>query len=134
MADLTEIQAAQAIKIAGSDSTGVETTFAKVSSNGDISAADGLSDSGVQGNLVLTTAGTAYEAKVGGSRLALRKSLTITALDDLYWGYTNAVTTATGTPLYKNQQIIFAIYPNSNFQVWLVASGASKNARITESP
>jgi hypothetical protein len=111
------------------------TQRASVSINGDVGVADGLSSGGVNGNLVLTTANTAYEAKVGGSRLAYRKSLTITALDDMYWGYSNAVTTSNGTPLYKNQQIVFSVDPNdSSFQVWLVASASSKNARITESP
>ena len=109
------------------------TIKASVSSNGDLGVVDGLSNGGVYGNLSLTTGGTAYEAKVGVSRLAYRKSLTITALDDMYWGYDNTVTTSTGTPLNKNQQIVFSIDPSSTFQVWLVAAANSKNARITES-
>jgi len=117
-------------------SDGVDPTIkASVSSNGDIGIADGLSNGGVNGNLVLTTANTAYEAKVGGSRLASRKMLTIIALDDMYWGLSNGVTTANGMILYKNQSITFAIDPtNSAFQVWLVAAGSSKNARIAEAP
>ncbi len=111
------------------------TRKASVSVGGDVGVADGLSSGGVNGNLLLTTGNTAYEAKVGVSRLSNRKSLTITALDDMYWGYSNSVTTSNGTPLYKNQQIVFAIDPNdSSFQVWLVASANTKNARITESP
>jgi hypothetical protein len=106
-----------------------------VSVNGDLGVADGLSNGGVFGNLLLSTANTAYEAKVGGSRLALRKTLMVTALDDMYWGFSNAVTTSTGTPLFKNQQLTFSIDPNaSTFQVWLVAGANSKNARIVESP
>lgn len=94
---------------------------------------DGLRNGGTHGSMTLTTANTAYEAKVGGSRLANRKSLTITAMDDMFWGYDSSVTTATGTPLYKNQQIVFAIDPDSTFQVWLIAGTNSKTARITES-
>lgn len=109
------------------------TDSATVSSTGDLAVSDGLSDGGVFGALTLTTGGTAYEAKVGASRLTNRKSLTITALDDMYWGYSNTVTTATGTPLYKNQNIIFDIDSDSTFQVWLVAAANSKTARITES-
>jgi len=102
---------------------------------GSLTTDDGLSSGGVNGSLSLVIANTQYEAKVGVSRLSNRKSLVITALDDMYWGFSNTVTTATGTPLFKNQQIVFAINPDSNtFQVWLVASGASKSARITESP
>lgn len=106
---------------------------ATVSSTGDLAVSDGLSNGGVHGALTLTIGGTAYEAKVGASRLANRKNLTITALDDMYWGYDNTVTTATGTPLFKNQSIIFDIDADSTFQVWLVASANNKNARITES-
>lgn len=105
-------------------------------STGDINVSDGLKNGGVHGNLAMATGGTAYEAKVGGSRLANRKLLTIVALDDMYWGYDNTVTTSSGTPLYKNQFISFAINPDSGntFQIWVVASGNNKNARITESP
>jgi len=110
------------------------TRKASVSINNDVGTQDGLSQGGVAGNLILVTGGTAYEAKVGGSRLSNRKSLTITALDNMYWGYDNTVTVATGTPLKKNQQIVFSIDPDSTFQVWLVDSSSNINARITESP
>jgi hypothetical protein len=111
------------------------TKKASVSSNGDVGVTDGLSGGGVHGALTLTTGGTAYEAKVGGSRLALRKTLIITALDDMYWGFDNTVTTASGTPLFKNQQVIFSIDPNdANFQVWVVAAASSKTARVAEAP
>jgi hypothetical protein len=110
------------------------TRKASVSINNDVGVQDGLTAGGVQGNLTLATGGVSYEAKVGATRLSNRKSLTITALDDMYWGYSNTVTTSTGTPLFKNQQIVFAIDPDSTFQVWLVAVASGKNARITESP
>lgn len=105
-----------------------------LTANSDFKTSDGLRNGGVYGNLALTTANTAYEAKVGGSRLTNRKSLTITASDDMFWGLDNSVTTSSGTPLYKNQSIEFSIDPDSTFQVWLVASGNSKNARVTEAP
>jgi hypothetical protein len=108
---------------------------ADITSGGSLTTNDGLSNGGVNGSLSLIAANTQYEAKVGISRLSNRKSLVITALDDMYWGFSNTVTVATGTPLFKNQQIVFAINPDSStFQVWLVASGANKSARITESP
>jgi hypothetical protein len=134
MADLTGKEASQSIKLVGADASGVETNYVDVTSSGDLKTVDGLRQGGVQGNLVLTTSGTAYEAKVGISALTNRKSLTVTALDDMFWGYDNSVTTSSGTPLYKNQQIIFSIDPDSTFQIWLVASGNNKNARITEAP
>lgn len=95
----------------------------------------GLKSGGAQGEITLTTANTSYEAKVGANRLPDRKILTVTALDDMYWGYDNTVSSTNGTPLYKNQTVIFEIDPeDTDFQVWLVASSNSKNARITESP
>jgi len=105
-----------------------------VTANNDLSVSDGLSNGGVNGALTLTTAGTTYQAKVGASALVNLKNLTITALDDMYWGYNNTVTTATGSPLYKNQVAIFDVDPDSTFQVWLVASANNKSARIAESP
>ena len=105
-------------------------------SAGDVAVPHGLLGGGVHGNLSLTTANTAYEAKVGASRLAKRQNLTVTALDnDMYWGYSNSVTTSTGFPLYKNQVVIFDIDPDSDtpLQVWLVCGTANKNARIAES-
>jgi hypothetical protein len=134
MADLNDLQAAQTVKIAGSNSSGVEDNFASVAANQNLKVQDGLKDGGVQGNLNLVTGGTSYEAKVGLAKLVGRKSLAITALDDMYWGYTSAVTTSSGTPLYKNQQIVFAVDSDSPFEIWLVASANNKNARIAESP
>ena len=134
MGDISDINAAQSIKIIGSANDGTEQTPVKSSSNGDLGVSDGLRQGGVQGALSLATGNTAYEAKVGVSKLSNRKILTITALDDMYWGYDDTVTTSNGTPLAKNQQIIFSIDPNSTFSVWLVASGNGKSARITESP
>jgi hypothetical protein len=107
--------------------------IAKVTANQNLSVSDGLRDGGVYGVLNLVTSGTRYEAKVGASRLPNRKSLIILAVNDMYWGYNNSVTTANGILLKKNQQISFDIDPDSTFQVWLVASSASQTARIAES-
>lgn len=120
-------------EVYGKDSTNA-TVVHKITANSDLKVSDGLHNGGVHGNLSLATANTTYEAKVGGARLANRKALSITALDDMYWGYDNTVTTSTGTPLFKSQVIIFDVDPDSTFQVWVVASANSKNARITESP
>lgn len=111
---------------------GIDT--AKVTTNQDLSTSDGLRNGGTQGAITLTTANTAYEAKVGISRLSNRKSLIITANDDMYWGYNNTVTVSTGQKLAKDQQIAFAIDSDSTFQIWLVSAANSKTARIAESP
>lgn len=110
------------------------TNGTKIGNTGDrLKSADGLRQGGVFGAVTLTTANTAYEAKVGGAKLANRRSLTVTAMDDMYWGYDNTVTTSNGTPLFKNQQIVFSIDSDSTFEIWLVASANSKTARVTES-
>ena len=112
------------------------TNAAAVSTNHDVSVSDGLHGSGLYGNLALTTANTAYEVKVGASRLTGRKSVTIMPVDaDMYWGYNSSVTTSNGTPIFRNQFMEFSIDANdSTAQIWVVCASASKNARITESP
>jgi len=110
------------------------TDTAKVTTNQDLSVSDGLRNGGVYGTLTLTTGGTAYEAKVGGSRLAQRKSLIVIPQDNMFWGYNSSVTTSTGIPISKDQPISWDIDPDSTFQIWLVASASSKTAKIAESP
>lgn len=107
-----------------------------ISVNGDLSVSDGLHSGGIQGSLVLTTANTSYEAKVGSSRLANIKSLTIFAQSkNIFWGYNSSVTPATGTPLFINQFIEFSLNPeDSNVQVWVVSSNSNSSVLITESP
>lgn len=135
MADLSEQQASIASKITGSDSTGAETNYVGASANGDMQVVDGLMDGGVYGNLSVPTAGTAVEAKVGGSRLTNRKFLQITANNaGLFWGLSNSVTTSSGTPIANGQTITFNIKPGSTFQVWLVGSANSKSAQVVEAP
>jgi hypothetical protein len=98
-----------------------------------VTSQDNLTAGGVQGVLNLTTANTAYELKVGANRLANRKLVTALSEDAvIYWGYTNSVTVATGSPIFKNQ---FYSWPMDDAgSIWLVCSSANKDVRITESP
>lgn len=136
MAVLGYKETSQLTSIVGSDSSGVETNFVNATANGDLGVVDGISSGGVFGNLVLTTANTAYELKVGATRLTNRKLLTVICIDaDVYWGYANTVTTSTGTPLYKNQMGNWELDPtDANTQIWVVCAQANKNVRITETP
>jgi hypothetical protein len=131
MADLTTTQAAQSIIIIGSDSTGLEQTPVESTLNGDLNTADLLVGSGVEGALTVGT--SAVEAKVGGSVLANRKLLTVhnNSNSTIYWGFTSGVTTSTGTPIFKNQFISWDI--SDIAKVYLIASGAGNNTRVTES-
>lgn len=92
--------------------------------------ADLLGSTGLQAELIVGT--SAVEVKVGVSRLAIRKSVTIQPKDNgIFWGYTNAVTTTTGTALFDKQLVTFAA--SENTQIWLIASGPNKKVSITES-
>lgn len=130
MADLSSIQGTEATRIVGSDATGIEQTPVKSTANGDLGVANILDASGVQGSITVST--TAVAARVGGSNLANRKNLTIwnNGTATIYWGYTNAVTTATGTLLMRNQQLQGDWGPNTT--IWLIAANGSHDVRITE--
>lgn len=88
---------------------------------------------------VLTTAGqyraqsvttSAAEALGAGSILAARKSLTILPTNGtVYYGFSNAVTTASGTPIFKNT--LFSIAAPSSLHVWLIAA-TTVDCRIGE--
>lgn len=150
MADLTDIQAAGSTKIIGSDATGLETNPVNATANGGLHTnlrdASG-NEIGVQGNQLKTadilnagtgvqgalTVGTsAVPIRVGGSNLALRKLITLhnNSLVTIYWGYTNAVTTSTGTPIYAGQADGWSVGPNQD--VYVIAGTAGNNTRITE--
>lgn len=130
MADLNSIEAADITKIVGSTATGVETTPVASSLNGDLQTSDISNFGGLEGALTIGT--SVSEAKVGASSLSNRKTLTIfnNSNNTIYWGYTNSVTSSSGTPLYKNQFISWDIGPNTH--VYLIATSTGNNVRITE--
>jgi len=96
---------------------------------------DGISSGGVYGALTMTTAGTTYEAKVNASSLSGRSLLTILpTTSDIYFGFSNTVTTSTGTKIPKDQMLSIKINKQSTVAIWLVSASASVNVRITEAP
>lgn len=92
--------------------------------------ADIVNTAGVQGSLSVGT--SAVEAKVGASRLINRKLLTIhnDGPTTIYWGYTNTVTTTSGTPIFKNQLATWDI--GDGLGIWLIAGTAGNTVRVTE--
>jgi hypothetical protein len=130
MADLSELQAAQSIKIVGSDSAGAENNYVSATANGDMKAADISNNGGTQA--ALTVGVTAVEVKVGGSALTNRKSATLfnNSNNTIYWGYTNAVTTSTGTPIFKNQYVEWSV--GSSTSIYVISASAGNDTRITE--
>jgi hypothetical protein len=65
---------------------------------------------------------TAAEALGAATILANRKMLSITPTNGtVYWGYSNAVTTATGTPIFKNQNMVFSVGPSVH--IYVISAG-----------
>lgn len=91
---------------------------------------DRANDNGVYGAISVGTTATA--ARVGGSNLVNRKTLTVfnNGSQSVYWGYSNAVTINSGTPIFKNQTVTFDHGPN--ITVWLIAPSGTQDVRVGE--
>lgn len=107
-------------------------TNIRASANSDLGVVDTLMSGGSQGALTVGT--SAVLAAVSGTNLANRKSLTVynNGAVLIYWGFTNAVTTSTGTPIVPGQLAIFGVRDSTN--IYLISGTASQNTRLTESP
>lgn len=75
---------------------------------------------------------TAQEVKVGASVLEERKVITLQPIDGaIYYGYSNTVTSTTGTKIFKGQWI--QLEASDRLPVWVVAAtGETVDTRITE--
>jgi hypothetical protein len=95
-----------------------------------IASADILNNGGTQAALTVGT--TAVEIKVGASRLEGRKTVTLynNSNTTIYWGYTSSVTTATGTPIFRDQFVTWEA--GDSQEIWVIAGSAGNNTRITE--
>lgn len=128
MADLNDIQAVQPVKLVGNSSTGVETSPVNSTVNGDLLVADLINTNGQ--NRAQSITSTPTEALGGSVILANRKMLSIMPTDGIvYWGYTSGVTTISGTPIFKNQNIVFSV--GTNIHIYLVTA-STVNCRIAE--
>jgi len=126
--DLPLDSSAQPVVVVGATNAGVTGTPVGSSANGDAFVRDSINTSSL--NAAISIATTAAEAKVGASRLTNRKFLSITPTNGtIYWGSTNTVTTANGTPIFKNQCITMAF--TDNVAVWLIGV-ATTDVRIVE--
>lgn len=131
MADLTDIQAAQTVKLVGSSPFGTESTPVKSSSNGDLGSSDIVDTTGLYGTITVGT--SPVEVKVGASPLNSRKLLTLdnTSNTTFYWGYNNSITTsAFAGRIFKDQQASWAVGPNVS--IWIVAGSAGNSAHVSE--
>lgn len=129
MADLTELQASQAVKIAGAGpASGVEDNWANVSANGDLFVRDAINISGQYRAQSVTT--SAAEALGAATILVNRKFISMTPTNGtIYWGFSNAVTTSTGTPIFKNQTMTIAV--TDNVHIYVIA-GSTTDVRVAE--
>lgn len=130
MADLSEKDASLSTKIVGQNSTGVETNPVRATTAGDLGAVDIVNVTGLQGTVTVGT--TAVEARVGAGRLVERKSITVTntSANIIYWGLTSGVTTANGHPIYRKQQVTWAI--GDAVGVYLITTVAGQVVPISE--
>lgn len=106
------------------------TTVVGVSTNAEMRSSDTVNHGGVNG--AITVGVSAVEAKVGASKLTNRKLLTIfhNGSNNLYWGYSNAVTTANGTQIFKNTMLVLPVGDGTS--IWLISNIAGQDVRITE--
>lgn len=109
MADLSDLQAAQTVKIAGANSSGIENTYITATNNGELTTCDVLLNGGTDTVINLTTA--AVELKVGGSALANRKYVILEGLaSNIKWGFSN---TTQSFDIFKNQILMIPLGPNT---------------------
>ena len=125
MADLSTLQSAQAVTIAGADSSGVESGFVN-QYNAQLSTSDLLNGTAVQSTLTVNT--TAVECKVGATNLTNRKMLIIQAAGtNITFGFSSAsqpFTLANGTTM------TWAVGPN--ISIWVRRNTGSGNVHIAE--
>lgn len=73
---------------------------------------------------------SAAEALGAATRLANRKYVSICPTNGtVYWGYANTVTTATGSPIFKNQN--YALSVSDSVPIYVISAG-TVDCRITE--
>ena len=132
MADLPFNKISDVVRVIGADpSNGDETEFIKVDQFQDIHSVDTPVTGGLHGSVNVST--TAVELKIGASKLVGRKFISIQPKGSkLYFGYSSAVTSLTGTEVFKNQSLFIPVGPDQNF--WLISDSVlGIDVRITES-
>jgi hypothetical protein len=86
----------------------------------------GISATGAIGTITATT--TASAAIAGGTALTNRKGLEIlnNSANVVYWGYTDAVTTATGMPIHPGISKTFEFKPSVATAIYVIAASDSQ--------
>lgn len=127
MADLTGIEAAQSIKVIGSDASGLETNPVGATDNNDLQTADILNNGGLDTVLSIAT-GVPQELKVGGTRKADRKYVIMEALDTgIKWGFSSGTQSF---DIFKNQLIMMPV--GENTEIWFDTISGTNDVAIAE--
>jgi hypothetical protein len=125
MGDLSYEQSCQAVELVEEATSNT----AKITPNGEVRIADMITVGNAYGALSVST--SAVELKVGGAILTNRKAVHFQPKDNgIFWGYSNAVTTSTGTEMFKDQIIFLPMA--TGVSIWFIATGAGKSVRIAE--
>jgi hypothetical protein len=105
-----------------------ETDALSLTIDGDLRVADIVNTSSQYRAQSITT--TAAEALGAATILSNRKLLHITPTNGaIYWGYSSAVTTTTGSPLFPNNTLWLSV--GANVHVYVIAA-ATTDSRIGE--
>jgi len=130
MADLTDLQAAETVKVVGVDVTGAETSPVHATAAGELAVVDTVRGSGSYGALTVGT--SAVELKVGGSPLTNRKLVIFQNLSNktIYWGFNSSVTTTTGLAIGGGLEKQFSV--NDTVRIWVISANTGLDCRIAE--
>jgi hypothetical protein len=125
MGDITDIKAAQTVKITGAEVDGTEQTAVRSFPWGEIRNADIITKA-IDGTLNFT-AGTPTEIKVGASRMDDRKVVFFIPDAKGKYGYTVGVQ---NIPVFKNQPI--TLYLSEDQGVWFDFDSGTHDLFVTE--
>jgi hypothetical protein len=130
MADLTEKQSGQTVKVIGADDNGAESNYMDVSAKREARANDSVNNGAVDGVLAVNT--TPSEGKVGASRRVDRKyvwmqAITVPSGANAYilWGFSN---TTQSFKLFKDQLLCFPI--GEGTQIWFKTPGLGTSGTV----
>jgi hypothetical protein len=130
MADLTDIQAAQTIKLTGVNSSGSEDNYLKVSNNKEARANDSVNNGGLDAVLAVNT--TASEGKVGATKKVDRKYIWMMPITVptgvnayLLWGFSNSTQSF---KIFKDQLLCFPI--GDGTEIWFKTPGVATSGTV----
>lgn len=125
MADISDVDAAQSVKLVGSSSDGTEQSPIKSTASGEIRSSD-IVTKAIDGTLNFT-AGTPTEIKVGGSRMTDRKFVQFIPAAKGSYGYTIG---SQNIPVGKNQSV--TIYLSDDQGIWFDFNSGTNDLFVSE--